>query len=421
MITSRRLTVWGIGLLGLSWFIYIHTMMVPGLIDRTGRFKGTDYIQFYVMGSLVLDGRADALYDADAHLAEGRRRIDPGLDLYAQHPNYAPHIALLFAPLALLPFVWSLTVFLSITSLCYVTSVWLVWRECKGLRRHGGLVALLAVASPLFLTLVRYGQLSAVALFLWSLGFVAMRRNRPFVCGLVLGCLAYKPHFGVVAGVVLLLGRQWRVVAGAAAAVAAQLVVALLVTGVKPLAQYGHVLWTLILNPRLVEIYPTEMHSLRGFFQLLMESPAAVGGCFIAALLCVLAIAWRGWSSRAPLGVRWGELVLLTVLASPHLIAYDLVLLTLPLLVFSDWAVQHADHRLAPAVSALLVLVYFAPFSGHLARLIAVQLSVVVMAILVWRIDSICASSVDPSPEARRSCVPRATRFLHTPFRSALM
>jgi hypothetical protein len=119
--------------------------------------------------------------------------------------------------------------------------------------------------------------------------------------------------------------------------------------------------------------------------------------------------------------VRWGELVLLTVLASPHLIAYDLVLLTLPLLVFADWAVRHSDHPLGRGMSLLLVLVYFAPFSGHLARLIAVQLSVVVMAILAWRIDSICASSVDPSPEARRSCVPRATRFLHTPFRSALM
>ena len=82
------------------------------------------------------------------------------------YPNYAPHIALMFAPLALLPFGWSLTVFLSITSVCYLTSVWLVWRECEGLRHHGRLVALLAVASPLFLTLVRYGQLSALALFL---------------------------------------------------------------------------------------------------------------------------------------------------------------------------------------------------------------------------------------------------------------
>src|SRR5688572_17505753 len=86
--TSRRLTVWGSGLLLLSWFIYVHTMMVPGYIDRAGRFKGTDYIYFYVMGSLVLDGRTDALYQPDAHLAEGRRRIDPSLALYAPYSNY---------------------------------------------------------------------------------------------------------------------------------------------------------------------------------------------------------------------------------------------------------------------------------------------------------------------------------------------
>ena len=74
--TSRRLTVWGAGLLCLSWFIYIHTMTAPGLVDRDGRFKGTDHIYFYVMGSLMLDGRTGDLYNPEAHLAEGQRRME---------------------------------------------------------------------------------------------------------------------------------------------------------------------------------------------------------------------------------------------------------------------------------------------------------------------------------------------------------
>jgi alpha-1,2-mannosyltransferase len=395
LLSTKRLTVWGIGLLGLSWFIYLHTMMVPGLIDRAGRFKGTDYIQFYVMGSLVLDGRADALYNPGAHLEQGRRRIDPALTLYAPHPNYGPQIALLFSPMALLPFGLSLALFLVLTALCYGTSVWLVWRECEGLRDHGRLVALLAAASPLFFTLLRYGQLSAVALLLLSVGFVAMRRNRPCVAGLVLGCLAYKPQFGVVLGLVLLMARQWRVLTGAAAAVASQLAVAWLVTGMTSLTQYAHVLWTLMLNPRLVEIYPTEMHSLRGFFQLLIESPTAVAACFLVAILGVLAAAVRSWFSHAPPSMKWGQLVLLTVLASPHLITYDLVLLTIPLLVFADWAVQHPDHHSRSGVSLLLVLAYFAPFSGSLvAQFTGVQLSVAVMAVLAWRIYSICTADL---------------------------
>jgi alpha-1,2-mannosyltransferase len=398
VITKKRLTVWGIGLFGLTWFIYAHTMMTTGLIDRAGRFKGTDYTFFYVMGSLVLDGRTDALYNPDAHLKQGQLRIEPGLQLRAEYPNYGPQIALLFSPLALLPFGWSLAVFLLLTALCYGLSVWLVWRECEGLRDHGHLVALLAGSSPLFLTLFRYGQLTAVGLLIFSAGFVAMRRQRFFVAGLILGCLAYKPQFGVVLGVVLLASRHWRVLAGAAAAVAVQLASAWLSAGAAPLAQYAGILWTLMRNPRLVEIHPTELHSLRGFFQLLVHSPAAVTACFFVALAVVLAAAVRTWSACAPLGLKWGAVVLLTVLASPHLIAYDLVLLTIPLLVFADWAARHRDHHLHGGVALLLVLVYFTPFSGMLiARLTGVQLSVVAMAILAWRIYSICREKVEPA------------------------
>jgi alpha-1,2-mannosyltransferase len=396
MITKKRLTVWGIGLFGLSWFIYFHTISTPGLIDRAGRFKGTDYIQFYVIGSLVRDGRTDGLYNPDTHLKQGQLRIAPELQLRAEYPNYGPQIALLFAPLALLPFAWSLAVFLLLTALGYALSVWLVWRECEGLRDHGGLVALLAAASPLFLTLFRYGQLTAAGLLIFSAGFVAMRRRRLFAAGLLLGCLAYKPQFGAVLGVVLLASRQWRVLAGAALAVAVQLTIAWLVAGAAPLAQYAGILWTLMRNPRLVEIHPTELHSLRGFFQLLFESPTAVTVCFFVALTGVLAAAVRTWSGRAPLGVKWGELVLLTVLASPHLIAYDLVLLTVPLLVFADWAVRHRGHHRRGGVVVLLVLVYFAPFSGMLiARFTGVQLSVVAMALLAWRIYQIGEQEAD--------------------------
>ena len=96
--------------------------------------------------------------------------------------------------------------------------------------------------------------------------------------------------------------------------------------------------------------------------------------------------------------------MLLTVLASPHLLAYDLVVLTLPLLLFADWAVRHPDHPLRPAVNLLLVLVYFAPFSGILAVLTGVQLSVVAMTILAWRIYLVCRadihSRIAPAPGA---------------------
>jgi len=395
MITSKRLTVWGIGLLALTWFIYIHTMSTPGLIDRAGRFKGTDYIQFYVMGSLLGTGRGAALYDGRAHLDEGRRRVDPGLLLHAEYPNYGPQLALLFAPLALVPFGWSLALFLAAMALCYGSAVWLLWRDCDGLRPYGAVVAVLALASPLFYTMVLYGQLSAAALLFLSIAGAATRRNRPFIAGLALGCLVYKPTFVVVPLLVLLLRREGRIVAGMAVSAAGQFAVALVTAGTQPIAQYGRVLWKLMLNPRLVELHPTELHSLRGFLELLVASPAAVSVCFAAGVVCATAAAVRIWCDEVPDEIRWSALALLTVLASPHLIAYDLVLLTLPMLLLADWAVQHPDHPLRAGVALLLVLVYFAPFSSIIARFTGVQVSVLAMSVVAWRTYQIAIERLD--------------------------
>jgi hypothetical protein len=391
LLTPKRIALWGSGLLVLSWFVYVHTMSVPGVLDRVGRVKGSDYVQFYVMGSMVLEGKTGSLYDPDAHLAEGRRRIDPSLVLYAAHPNYPPQVALAFAPLALLPFVWSLDVFLVLTLAAYAASVWIVWRECPALARHGRLVAIVAAASPLLFALLRYGQASAFTLLVWSLAFAALNRNHRFTAGLVLGCLAYKPQLGIVLAVVVVAVRQWRVVAGALSMIVAQLGVGWLAVGSSPMRDYMSSLWTLMWNPALVQLYPSEVHSARGFFQLLIPSAPIVALCFGLTFVALLVLAVRTWASRIPLPIVYGQIVLLTVLASPHLITYDLLLLTFPLLVFANWTIAHADHRFRATINALLVVLYFAPFSGQIiARLTNVQVSAVAMALLAWRMYSVC-------------------------------
>lgn len=380
--TSRRLTVWGAGLLCLSWFIYIHTMAVPGLVDRAGRFKGTDHIYFYVMGSLMLDGRIEDLYSPDAHLAEGQRRIDPNLRLYAPHSNYGPQVAWAFVPLAHLPYGYSLTLFLLFSAVCYGCSVWLIWRDLPGLAPYGRLVALLAAASPLFLSLFRYAQLSAITLLLLSLALAALRRNHHLLAGIVIGTLIFKPQLGVALGIALVAAAEWRIVAGAAIAGLAQIGLAWAVSSTFVMRQYVEVLWRLLRDPSLVEIYPTEVHSLHGFLQLLLPHSPFMSFVSLAGTVTLVAIAIRVWRSRGDIGLRWATMVLLTVLASPHLLTYDLLLLSIPVLTFAHWAVNHRDDRLQRSVNVCLLLVYLAPFSSNLARLWPVQASVVAIGAL---------------------------------------
>src|SRR5262245_46259714 len=385
LLTPKRLLVWGAALCVLSWFIHLQTTLTPGLVDRAGRIKGSDYIQFFVMGSLMHEGRADALYDAQAHLAEGRRRIHNDLTLYASHPNYGPQVALAFAPLASMPYLWSLLAFLTLSAAAYAFGVWMVWRGSEALTPYGRVVAVLAAGSPLLLTVVRYGQASAFALLALSLALAAFRRGRLFLAGFAIGCLAYKPQLGVIFGIVFVLTREWRVVGGAATAVAVQALVAWMAAGSTALQQYVRELWLLTQHPNLVETHPSELYSIRGFVHLLVPYEPVVAAVGVAALIAAVALGARSWSSKSGLDVRFGTIVVLTILASPHLLSYDLLLLTLPLLVFANWAAQHADHRYRAPVSASLVLLYFAPFSGMIiARLTGVQVAVPVMALLAW-------------------------------------
>lgn len=404
--TARRLTVWGTGLLVLSWFIYVYTMSTPGLIDRAGRFKGTDHIYFFVMGSLMQDGRADDLYSPDAHLAEGRRRIDQSLALYAPYSNYGPQIAWAFMPFARLSYAHSLTLFLLFTGACYALSVWLIWRDLPDLARYGPLVALLAAASPLFLSLFRYAQLSAITLLLLSLALAAIRRDRRFLAGIALGTMIFKPTLGVLVGMTLIAAGEWRIVAGAAAGATAQIALAWSVSSTAVMREYVDVLWRLLRNPSLVQIYPTEVHSLRGFLQLLIPQSPLVGLVSLLGTLVMLAAAIHVWRSKGELGVRWGVLVLATILASPHLLTYDLVLLSIPLLTLGNWAVSHRDDRRHSVISLCLLLTYLAPFSSNLARLWPVQASVIAIGALTW-LSVFLSRETNPSSDDLRAASAR--------------
>jgi hypothetical protein len=287
--------------------------------------------------------------------------------------------------------------------------VWIVWRDLPGLARYGPLVALLTAASPLFLSLFRYAQLSAVTLLLLSLALAASRRNRRFLAGIALGTMIFKPTLGVVLGIALLAGGEWRIVAGAATAAMAQIALAWSVSSAFVMRQYVDVLWRLLRDPSLVQIYPTEVHSLRGFVQLLIPQSSVVALVSLAGTLVLLATGIHVWKTKCETGLRWGVLVLLTILASPHLLTYDLVLLSIPLLTLANWAVTHRDDRRHRVVSVLVLLAYLAPFSGNLARLWPVQASVIAIGALTWLGVSL-STKTNPSRDDLRaaSAAPQA-------------
>ena len=74
-MTLKRIRVYAPVIAITLWSVWIIDVSGAGVVDRLGKLKGTDFIQFYIGGSFLLEGRADLLYDARAQT----RKLRPWL------------------------------------------------------------------------------------------------------------------------------------------------------------------------------------------------------------------------------------------------------------------------------------------------------------------------------------------------------
>jgi hypothetical protein len=124
----------------------------------------------------------------------------------------------------------------------------------------------------------------------------------------------------------------------------------------------------------------------------------------------VAMVLWKtatAWTTTAPLTVRFGLVMLAAVLVNPHLIVYDAAILVLPLMWFGAWMVQLRTPNDSPRGSAFTVEKYAAliyalvlAFMAPTAVLIRLQLSVLVMLWLFWKVQRI-TSETPPMPWSR--------------------
>ena len=80
-----------------------------------------------------------------------------------------------------------------------------------------------------------------------------------------------------------------------------------------------------------------------------------MGIALILACAPAVARAWRGDDS--PL-VRVSLLVFVTLLVTPHLLTYDLLLLTIPIMALAEWVTTHPDTRQARGAIMVAIALY---------------------------------------------------------------
>lgn len=348
-LTAERLRVYPWIFLTVYVLAGIYWVAISdNMLDPKGKPLGYDFITFWAASSLSLSGEPAAAFDIE-RIFEAEKAAVPALDMvYLWH--YPPTFELIVAPLALLPYFLSYFLWLGATLAVYTAA----------LRRlvPSPFTTLLVLASPGVYINFFHGQNGFLTAALIA-GALLLLEKRPVVAGVLIGLLSFKPHFGVLIPLALLLGGHWRVFLAAAVTTVLFAAASVLALGPAP--------WVSFVDnaPLVQQVYAegllpwAKMPSL--FVTLRMFGVPTAAAYAVHALLAlgVAATVWWIWWRRAPLALAGAALVCGSLLATPYLFDYDLTLLAVPIALL---AMDGHRNGWLPGDRVVLVIAWLTPF-----------------------------------------------------------
>jgi alpha-1,2-mannosyltransferase len=326
-LTSARARGYSLILLALCALAVAGWIAVSdGLIDRNGKPLGTDFSNVYAAGTLTLQGRPAQAYEpALQHAAE--KAVFDGREVPFYGWHYPPFFFAVAALVATLPYGWGLAIWLIAGLAAYLAVMRAILPRPETL--------LIAAAFPAVFVNIGHGQNGFLTAALLG-GALQLLDRRPWLAGVLIGLLAYKPQFGVLIPVALLAGRRWGTIGGALATVTALLAVSFLTLGSgvwHAFADSMNFTQTVVL-----EQGGTGWEKIQSAFSAVRMWGADVPTAYavqIALLLMLAASLFRLWQSDAAFELKASALATASLLATPYVLDYDLVVLAVAIAYFA--------------------------------------------------------------------------------------
>src|ERR1035437_4679070 len=221
-MTASRARGYSLILLGICAIAMAGWIAVSdGLIDRNGKPLGTDFSNVYAAGTLTWQGRPGAAYQAGLqHAAE--KAVFGGREVPFYGWLYPPFFFAVAVLVAAVPYAWGLAIWLAASLAAYLAAMRAILPRRETLQ--------IAAAFPAVFVNLGHGQNGFLTAALLG-GALHLLDRRPWLSGVLIGLLAYKPQFGVLIPVALLAGGRWSTIGAAVATVAALLALSFVTLG----------------------------------------------------------------------------------------------------------------------------------------------------------------------------------------------
>lgn len=294
-----------------------------GLLSR-GQTIGRDFAIFWSASVLLWRGDAIVLFDP-AHFQLALEEI-MGMKLALMPYPYPPNSVFFLAPLALLPYMAALPLWLA-------SGFTLVAAILRHAGMSGWIIAVLLV-SPSSIVNICSGQNGFLSAALLCGGFLLLEK-RPGLAGVLIGLLSYKPQLGLILPLLLIAGGHWRCF------LTASTTVVLLVGG--SIALLGTSAWHSYFEASAPQHLFVLEHG-NGFFQQM--SPTFFMGARLAGLapafawalqaaVSILVAAASIWAFRqkVPHELKAAIAMIATFLVTPYALTYDMTIVAVAILL----------------------------------------------------------------------------------------
>jgi alpha-1,2-mannosyltransferase len=296
------------------------------LIDRSGKPIGTDFSNVYAAGTLTWQGRpAEAYQPALQHIAE--KAVFGGREVPFYGWHYPPFFFAIAILVAAVPYAWGLSIWLAASLAAYLAAMRAVLPHPETL--------LIAAAFPAVFVNIGHGQNGFLTAALLG-GALHLLERRPWLAGLLIGLLSYKPQFGVLIPVALLAGGRWSTIGAAVTTIAALLALSFVTLGGgvwHAFADSMNFTQTVVL-----EQGGTGWEKIQSIFSAVRMWGADVHTAYAVqialALMLAASLAWL-WRGDAAFELKASALATASLLATPYVLDYDLVVLAVGIAFFA--------------------------------------------------------------------------------------
>jgi hypothetical protein len=357
-------------LLYLGCMVGIHSAI--GFVAWDGLATGyQDFTIFYSASQIVRQGLGEHLYDEAVEWRVQHEVAPRVASRNAALPYmHAPYEVLAFLPFSYFSYgrayvLWNLT---NLAILAILPA--LLKPHLPALQHCPWALWILSFLAffPAFLSMLE-GQDVVLLLLLYTLTFVALKKNDWFLAGCWLALGLFRFQLVAPFLLIMLLKRKWKLLAGSLITGAGLAIISAAIIGWQGVIRYPHYIWSLEHHLGRSILPPRDSPNLRGLVEQVFArwaSPSVILIVVIAASVGAILLFLRKWhclDESQHLDLIFSLTLLVTLLVSYHGMFYDFTLLLLPVLVVLNHILLRLPESRRPSIGLLapIAILFFTP------------------------------------------------------------